>query len=36
MLGALDGQRPPRIVNPEVWPRYVERFERILGFRPGA
>lgn len=36
MLGALDGQRPPRIVNPEVWPRYVERFERILGFRAGA
>jgi D-3-phosphoglycerate dehydrogenase len=34
MLGALDGKRPPRIVNPEVWPRYAERFERAFGFRP--
>jgi D-3-phosphoglycerate dehydrogenase / 2-oxoglutarate reductase len=34
MLGALDGQRPPRIVNPEVWPRYAERFERTFGFKP--
>ena len=23
MLDALDGKRPPRIINPEVWPRYV-------------
>jgi D-3-phosphoglycerate dehydrogenase len=34
ILGALDGQRPPRIINPEVWPRYVERFEHAFGFRP--
>jgi D-3-phosphoglycerate dehydrogenase / 2-oxoglutarate reductase len=34
VLGALDGQRPPRIINPEVWPRYVERFEQTFGFRP--
>ena len=26
LLGALDGKRPPRIINPEVWPRYSERF----------
>ena len=32
MLAALDGKRPPRIVNPEVWPGYVRRFERTFGF----
>jgi hypothetical protein len=21
-------------VNPEVWPRYAERFSQLLGFRP--
>src|SRR6202521_4518434 len=35
MLDALDGKRPPRIVNPEVWPGYVKRFERAFGFAPG-
>lgn len=25
------GERPPRILNPEVWPRYVERRAAILG-----
>jgi D-3-phosphoglycerate dehydrogenase len=25
------GLRPPRIVNPEVWPAYVRRFEAITG-----
>jgi D-3-phosphoglycerate dehydrogenase len=35
MLDALDGKRPPRIVNPEVWPAYVKRFERAFGFAPG-
>jgi D-3-phosphoglycerate dehydrogenase len=34
LLGALDGKRPPRIVNPEVWPAYVRRFERTFGFTP--
>ncbi|MEO8713469.1 MAG: NAD(P)-dependent oxidoreductase, partial [Acetobacteraceae bacterium] len=34
MLAILDGKRPPRLVNPEVWPRYRERFEAILGFWP--
>jgi D-3-phosphoglycerate dehydrogenase / 2-oxoglutarate reductase len=31
VIAILDGKRPPRLVNPEVWPRYRERFERILG-----
>ena len=35
MLDALDGKRPPRLVNPQVWPAYVRRFERSFGFRPG-
>ena len=34
VLDALDGKRPPRIINPEVWPGYVERFERAFGFAP--
>jgi len=34
LILALDGGRPPRIVNPQVWPAYCERFERILGTRP--
>jgi D-3-phosphoglycerate dehydrogenase / 2-oxoglutarate reductase len=34
ILDALDGKRPPRIINPEVWPRYTERFERTFGFTP--
>src|SRR6202140_2137168 len=34
LLDALDGMRPPRIINPEVWPRYVRRFERAFGFTP--
>jgi D-3-phosphoglycerate dehydrogenase len=35
MLDALDGKRPPRIINPEVWPEYAKRFERAFGFAPG-
>jgi D-3-phosphoglycerate dehydrogenase len=34
MIDALDGKRPPRLVNPEVWPAYVKRFERAFGFAP--
>jgi D-3-phosphoglycerate dehydrogenase / 2-oxoglutarate reductase len=33
-LALLRGRVPPRLVNPEVWPRYSERFEDIIGFRP--
>jgi D-3-phosphoglycerate dehydrogenase len=29
-------QRPPRLVNPEVWPRYRERHERIFGRPPSG
>jgi D-3-phosphoglycerate dehydrogenase / 2-oxoglutarate reductase len=34
VLDALDGKRPPRIINPEVWPVYARRFERTFGFAP--
>ena len=33
-LTIFDGGVPPRLVNPEVWPRYAERFAERLGFRP--
>lgn len=35
-IAILAGQVPPRLANPEVWPRYAERFEAILGFRPDS
>lgn len=32
----LTGSMPPRLLNPDVWPRYCERFHNILGVRPTA
>jgi D-3-phosphoglycerate dehydrogenase len=32
----LRGRVPPRLVNPEAWPLYSDRFERIIGYRPDA
>ena len=32
IVAAMKGSRPPRLVNPEVWPAYAARFERIFGF----
>ncbi len=34
ILDTLDGKRPPRLINPEVWPAYAKRFERVFGFTP--
>jgi D-3-phosphoglycerate dehydrogenase len=34
LVMTLDGKRPPRIINPDVWPAYQKRFERAFGFRP--
>src|SRR5690348_3311673 len=34
ILDALDGKRPPRIINPDVWPVYAKRFEKTFGFTP--
>ncbi|WP_144186009.1 hydroxyacid dehydrogenase [Elioraea rosea] len=30
----LGGERPPRLVNPEAWPRFAERFEAAFGRAP--
>lgn len=30
----LSGRRPPRVVNPEAWPLFAERFRQIRGFDP--
>jgi D-3-phosphoglycerate dehydrogenase len=34
MIDILDGKRPPRLLNPEVWPAYQARFQVLLGARP--
>jgi D-3-phosphoglycerate dehydrogenase len=34
LIMALDGKRPPRIVNPQVWPAYAKRFQATFGIRP--
>jgi D-3-phosphoglycerate dehydrogenase len=31
VVGLLAGERPPRLVNPEVWPEFEKRRARILG-----
>lgn len=35
LIETLAGGRPPRIVNPEVWPVYAKRFEKEFGRAPG-
>ena len=34
IVGMLKGQQPPRLINPEVWPAYAARFEKIIGHKP--
>lgn len=31
IVGLLGGERPPRLVNPDVWPEFEKRRARILG-----
>jgi D-3-phosphoglycerate dehydrogenase len=33
-LDIFAGRVPPRLVNPQAWPLFSERFEQLLGFRP--
>jgi D-3-phosphoglycerate dehydrogenase len=33
-IDIFDGKVPPRLINKAAWPRYSERFESILGFKP--
>ena len=30
----MDGKVPPRLINKAAWPKYTERFARIMGFKP--
>lgn len=32
----FEGRMPPRLLNPDVWPRYCDRFHDILGVHPTA
>jgi len=34
ILAILDGKKPPRLLNPEVWPAFSRRFEATFGFAP--
>jgi len=36
LIGVLRGAYPPRPVNPEVWPAFAARFERLMGFAPAS
>ena len=36
IIALAGGARPPRLVNPEVWPTYARRFERVLGRKVDA
>jgi D-3-phosphoglycerate dehydrogenase len=33
-IDVFHGKVPPRMVNPEAWPFYSERFAALLGFTP--
>jgi D-3-phosphoglycerate dehydrogenase len=30
-IDILRGKRPQRLVNPEVWPAYQQRYQRVIG-----
>jgi D-3-phosphoglycerate dehydrogenase len=33
-IDIFDGKPPPRLINRAAWPKYTERFQKILGFKP--
>jgi len=35
-IAIFRGEVPPRLVNPEAWPRYAARFHEAFGFKPNA
>ncbi len=35
MIATLNGERPARLINPEVWPAYAKRFAKEFGRAPG-
>lgn len=34
LVEVRNGKKPPRLLNPEVWPRFQDRFEATFGVRP--
>jgi D-3-phosphoglycerate dehydrogenase len=34
LVDIFAGKRPPRLVNPEAWERFAERFATTFAFRP--
>ncbi len=32
----LRGERPPRLINPEAWDKFAQKYERVFGMKPGA
>ena len=34
LLDVLEGRRPARLLNPQAWPAFAMRFERVFGFAP--
>ena len=33
IVGILKGEKPPRLINAEVWPAFVKRFDEVTGFK---
>ena len=36
LIQLFRGKRPPRLVNPDAWATFAQRFERAFGFRPAS
>jgi D-3-phosphoglycerate dehydrogenase len=36
VVGILNGERPPRLINPEAWDKFCRRYERLFGAAPKA
>jgi D-3-phosphoglycerate dehydrogenase len=36
ILDVLDGKPAPRLLNPQAWPAFAKKFERVFGSAPGA
>ncbi len=34
LIDVRDGRKPPRLLNPAVWPQFQDRFEAVFGLRP--
>ncbi len=34
VAGILRGERPPRLINPDAWPKFLQRYERLFGAGP--